>query len=247
MPLDGFDLRADALLLDVDGTLLDIAPTPQSVEVPAELVRTLLALGERTGGALALVSGRPLDDIDRLFHPLEISVVAGHGAELRIAGARAVQLAGSLPAALKRRLQAIADERNGVIAEDKGYAFALHYRLALDRAEEVWEAVGRACAAFQAGSLEILPGKAVIEVKGSAFDKGTGVREIMKLPPFRDRRPIFIGDDVTDQAAVAVMPEFGGLAFSVGREMQGAAGMFGSPDDVRGWLGALARTAATAS
>ncbi len=237
--INGFDLRTGAFLLDIDGTLLDIAPTPQSVEVPPGLLRTLLALSDRTGGALAFVSGRPLDDIDRLFHPSRFSAVAGHGAEMRIGEGPVVQLAGALPASLKRKLHEIADARKGVIAEDKGYAFALHYRLAPEHAEDIWDAVGRACAALPPKSVEILPGKAVIEVKGRAFDKGTGIREIMRLAPFHGRKPIFIGDDVTDQAAFAIMPDLGGLGFSVGREMEGLAGMFDAPQDVRHWLGSL--------
>jgi trehalose 6-phosphate phosphatase len=243
MRVDNFDLQNAAFLLDIDGTLLDIAPTPTSVEVPPTLLRTLMGLSDRTGGAIAFVSGRPLDDIDRLFHPLQMSAVAGHGAEMRVGDATAVQLSGSLPAALKRKLHEIADSRKGVIGEDKGYAFAMHYRLVPEYAEEIWDAVGRACAVLPPQSVEILPGKAVIEVKGCAFDKGTGVREIMKLAPFKGKRPVFIGDDVTDQAAFAVIPELGGVSFSVGREMEGTSGMFGVPQDVRDWLGTLAQTA----
>ena len=247
MQINGFDLRTGAFLLDIDGTLLDIAPTPQSVEVPPELLRVLLALTDRTDGALAFVSGRPLSDIDRLFHPSKFSAVGGHGAEMRVGDGPVVQLAGALPAALKRKLHAIADARKGVIAEDKGFAFALHYRLAPEYAEEIWDAVGRACGAYPAKSLEVLPGKAVIEVKGRSFDKGTGIREIMRLAPFKGRKPIFIGDDVTDQAAFEIMPDFGGLGFSVGREIEGLAGMFDAPRDVRHWLGTLVQTAAAAS
>ena len=83
-------------------------------------------------------------------------------------------------------------------------------------------------------------GKAVVEVKSTAFNKGTGVRELMKFPPFRGRRPIFIGDDVTDEHAFAVLPEFDGLGFSVGRELPALAGMFRTPDDVRAWIYRLA-------
>ena len=175
-----------------------------------------------------------------------MSAIAGHGAEMRVGEAPAVQLSGSLPAVLKRKLYVIADSRKGVIAEDKGYAVAMHYRLVPEYAEEIWDAVGRACAVLLPKSVEILPGKSVIEVKGCSFDKGTGVREIMKLAPFAGKRPIFIGDDVTDQAAFAVIPEIGGVSFSVGREMEGTSGMFGAPQDVRDWLGTLAQTAQVA-
>ena len=104
MLIDNFDLQNGAFLLDIDGTLLDIAPTPTSVVVPPTLRRTLMALSDRTGGAVAFVSGRPLDDIDRIFDPLRMSAVAGHGAEMRVGEGPAVQLSGSLPAVLKRKL-----------------------------------------------------------------------------------------------------------------------------------------------
>ena len=122
------------------------------------------------------------------------------------------------------------------IFEDKGYSLALHYRLAPEQAETVREAVAEACAAYPKSAIEVLPGKAVIEVKSSAFSKGTGIRNLMMHSPFRGRRPVFIGDDVTDEAAFAVLPEFDGVGFSVGRRISGLAGCFVQPDDVRQWL-----------
>jgi trehalose 6-phosphate phosphatase len=137
---------------------------------------------------------------------------------------------------LRRKFAAFAKSLDGIILEDKGYSLALHYRLAPQHAAAVREAVAAACARYPKNSLEILLGKAVIEVKSNAFNKGTGVRELMTFPPFRGRRPVFIGDDVTDEQAFAVLPEFDGLGFSVGRELPGLAGMFARPRDVRAWL-----------
>jgi trehalose 6-phosphate phosphatase len=96
--------------------------------------------------------------------------------------------------------------------------------------------VAAACARFPSDSYEVLPGKAVIEVKPAGFNKGTGIRRLMACPPFRGRQPVFIGDDLTDESAFAVMPEFSGLGFSVGRTVSGLAGSFPSPGDVRDWL-----------
>jgi trehalose 6-phosphate phosphatase len=124
--------------------------------------------------------------------------------------------------------------------EDKGYSLAIHYRLVPERELEVVEQVFHVCRAYPAGTFEILTGKAVIEVKGLGFDKGTAVRRLMKHRPFSGRIPIFIGDDTTDEAAFAVMPDFEGVAISVGRKVPGIAGRFQSPADVRRWLERLA-------
>jgi trehalose 6-phosphate phosphatase len=234
------DLRSSALLLDVDGTLVDIAPTPGQVLVPALLKRSLGRLMERTGGAIALVSGRSIADLDRLFEPMRLTAVGGHGAELRLLEGAGAQWhnAPALGAELKRRLLAIAG--SGVLAEDKGYAVALHYRLAPEREKMVRDAVMAACADPGPVPVEILPGKAVIEIKPAGFNKGTGVRDLMGRTPFAGRTPIFIGDDVTDEAVFAIMPDFDGLSFSVGRQVAGAVNHFDTPADVRAWLEMLA-------
>ncbi len=236
MLIADIDLRTSAILLDVDGTLLDIAATPRDVDVPARLKRALAVLLERTGGAVAFVSGRALDDIDLLFAPLRLATVSGHGAEMRVPGAvPEIRSIAPLPADLRRELVAVAAASEGVVLEDKGYSIALHYRLARTHGDELWDKVVRICAANPT-EVEVLPGKAVIEVKSPTINKGTGVRELMRYPPFRGRRPIFIGDDVTDEAAFAVLPEFTGVGFSVGRAVPGLAGFFPGPSDVRRWL-----------
>jgi trehalose 6-phosphate phosphatase len=235
--IDTIDIRTSALLLDVDGTLLDIAATPVAVEVPPQLKIALGKLCEQTAGATAFVSGRPLVELDRLFDPLRLAAVAGHGAELRVTGGgKPSQYDARIGSDLRGRFAAVAKTLDGVILEDKGYSLALHYRLAPQHAATVRDKVLAACAPYPSNTIEVLPGKEVIEVKSSAFNKGTGVRELMKHPPFRGRRPVFIGDDVTDEAAFAVLPEFGGLGFSVGRNLSGLAGSFSAPRDVRQWL-----------
>jgi trehalose 6-phosphate phosphatase len=234
--LNHIDLSRSAVLLDVDGTILDIAATPDAVVVPRHLCEALIALRERTGGATAFVSGRPLADLDRMFAPLKLPAVGGHGAELRTGEAGEPSRSASIDSDLRRQFAALAQKLDGVLLEDKGYSLALHYRLAPQYAVVLREAVAAACAPYPKNAIEVLLGKAVIEVKFAAFNKGTGIRQLMMVPPFRGRRPIFIGDDLTDDAAFAVLPEFGGIGISVGRRLSGLSGAFHRPDDVRQWL-----------
>jgi trehalose 6-phosphate phosphatase len=231
------DLRKCALLLDIDGTILDLAPAPQEVRVPAELRNTLSRLEDLTGGALALVSGRPLHDIDLIFSPLQLAAVGGHGAELRVVpGGKAVVRGLSLNPVLKRKLAALTELGPGILVEDKDYSLALHYRLAPDKGETLRAAIQEICASAPRGSIEVLPGKLVFEIKMTGINKASAVRELMTYPPFKGRAPIFVGDDTTDESAFAVMPEFNGMGFSVGREVPGTAHCFAGPSDVRRWL-----------
>lgn len=230
-----------AFLLDIDGTLLDLAPTPREVWVPPGLAATLHGLHERTNGALALVSGRSLNDIDLIFAPDPFPAVGGHGAEMRLSidGEAVATHAPPMDQELKRRLAVIARLSPGILLEDKGYSLALHYRLAPHAEKAIYEAVSLIRAELPDAPIEVLPGKCVCEIKPAGFDKATGVRELMRHAPFQGRLPIFIGDDVTDESVFAIMPEIGGLAFSVGRRAEGVAGHFDEPRDVRAWLAGL--------
>ncbi len=234
-------LEECAFLLDIDGTLLELAPTPGEVEVPVGLERMLSTLHDRTDGALALVSGRALNDIDQIFAPMRLPIVGGHGAEMRLSvDSEAVAVhAPPMDKDLKRRFAAIADLSPGILLEDKGYSLALHYRLAPQFERTIYEAVSAIRADLPEAPVDVLPGKAVCEIKHSGFTKATGVIELMKHEPFVGRRPIFIGDDVTDESVFAIMPGLQGLAFSVGRHAQGVDGHFASPREVRAWLATL--------
>src|SRR6476620_5581234 len=234
-------LSESAILLDIDGTLLDLAPTPREVWVPPDLAKTLNRLLARTNGALALVSGRSLNDIDLIFAPEQFPAVGGHGAEMRIsADSEAVAThAPPMDKELKRRLAAIAKLSPGILLEDKGYSLALHYRLAPHAEQAIYAAVSLIRADLPNAPSEVLPGKCVCEIKHSGFTKATGVLELMAHEPFKGRRPIFIGDDVTDEAVFGIMPDLGGLAFSVGRHATGVADYFDEPRDVREWLAHL--------
>lgn len=239
-PFRNPDLDKCALLLDFDGTIVDIAPTPESVEVPASLRRTLARLLHRTGGAVALVSGRSVADLDRFFAPIRLPIVGVHGAELRLLDGAATEKRDpvALEPRLRRALAAL--EGAGVRVEDKGYSIALHYRLVPERAGLIREAVNEICAKSWDPPIEVLPGKAVIEIKHAGISKGNGVRELMTHAPFRGRQPIFIGDDTTDETVFAILPELDGIGFSVGRVIAGLTGHFDAPADVRAWLDELA-------
>src|SRR5450432_3420601 len=237
-----------ALLLDIDGTLLDLAPTPREVWVPPGLAKTLNRLLEKTSGALALVSGRSLNDIDLIFPPEQYPAVGGHGAGIRLStDSEAVAThAPPMDKELKRRLAAIAKLSPGILLEDKGYSLALHYRLAPHAEKAIYEAVSLIRADLPNAPIEVLPGKCVCEIKHSGFNKASGVVELMTHQPFRGRLPIFIGDDVTDESVFAIMPDFGGLAFSVGGRALGVADYFDDPSEVRDWLARLVGDGAAA-
>jgi trehalose 6-phosphate phosphatase len=235
------NFRECALLLDIDGTILDLAPAPQEVFVPAELRNTLARLEDLTGGALALVSGRSLHDIDLIFSPLQLAAVGGHGAELRVVpGGEAVTRARELNPVLKRKLATLTELGPGILIEDKGYSLALHYRLAPDQAETLRAAIEEICTTVRRGSVEILPGKLVFEIKMAGINKAAAVRELMKYPPFKGRHPIFIGDDTTDEPVFPILSQFGGLGFSVGRVVADVNGHFEKPESVRAWLARIA-------
>src|SRR3954451_1416537 len=242
-------LNETAILLDIDGTLLDLMPTPREVWVPPGLAKTLNRLLRRTDGALALVSGRSLNDIDLIFAPEQFPAVGGHGAEMRITGdSEAVAThAPPMDKELKRRLAAIAKLSPGILLEDKGYSLALHYRLAPHAEKAIYAAVSLIRAALPNAPIEVMPGKCVCEIKPSGFTKATGVLELMTHAPFKGRRPIFIGDDVTDETVFAIMPALNGMAFSVGRRAKGVVSHFDEPRDVREWLARLVDDKAVAA
>jgi len=234
-------LGKSALLLDIDGTLLDFAPSPFEVRVPPKLATSLARLLAQTDGALALVSGRSLSDIDRIFAPMLFPAVGGHGAEMRISAESEAVAAHAPPmnADLMRRFAAIAELHAGILVENKGYSLALHFRKAPDAEQAIYDAVSVIRADLPNAPIEVLPGKFVCEIKHSGFTKATGVTELMAHEPFKGRRPVFVGDDVTDETVFAIMPDMKGLSFSVGRRAKGVDGHFHAPSDVRAWLARL--------
>jgi trehalose 6-phosphate phosphatase len=234
------DLRRCAILLDIDGTILDFAPSPRQVSVPAGLRQTLARLASLTGGALALVSGRSIDDIDLIFSPLRFAAIGVHGAEMRTSGDATVKTrAALLSAKLKTALAKVAELVPGVLIEDKGYSVALHYRQSPASEPDVLSAVRSICGDAPQ-EVEILPGKFVVDIKPAAINKGDAVAELMQLAPFAGRHPVFIGDDLTDLSVFDIMPKFGGRAYSVGGISAEVDGHFETPETVRSWLARIA-------
>lgn len=230
------DLAKTALLFDVDGTLIDIGPSPFEVEVSEELKYALARLAEATHGAVALVSGRPIRDIDTLFAPLRLPAIGGHGAETRRAEGARVSRIDDLSEALRRRLIDAAVPGSGIEYEDKGYSVALHYRKAPKQAEPLRRHIAAARAAFPEDKTALLLGKAMFEVKRPDVNKGDAVRAFMTEEPFAGRTPVFLGDDVTDESVFDILPTLGGVGFGVGRHFPNVAGIFPSAAAVRSAL-----------
>jgi trehalose 6-phosphate phosphatase len=232
------DIGRTAFFLDIDGTLLDIAATPHSVDVPQALIEDLDQLYRRSNGALALVSGRTLEDIDRLFAPLKLPAAGAHGTQVRPDPAAPIgHLTRPIPAALRAAFTALAD-RPGMFIEDKEVTLALHYRL-LEEDTLPALPVAQVEAAAAVAGFSLLHGKKVLELKPAGTDKGTALRAFMARPPFQGRVPLFAGDDVTDGYAFAVLEGLGGVGISVGRTFPGAAYRVERPSDLRHWLHGL--------
>jgi trehalose 6-phosphate phosphatase len=233
------DLKTIALLLDVDGTIIDIGPSPTEVQVSDALLESLKRLFGLTGGAVALVSGRPIADLDRLFAPLRLPAIGAHGAEIRVDENKLFYWAKPLPEDLRQRLADAARIGPGIVVEDKGYSLALHYRKAPQQAERLRRHVAASRAAFPGEPTELLLGKAMFEVKRPGVNKGDSICKLMAHSPFNGRVPVFIGDDVTDESVFKVLPEIGGKGFSVSRYFPGLTGIFDNPAHVRDALHTL--------
>lgn len=206
----------DALFLDVDGTLVAFADHPDAVVPADDLPHLLASLAQRLHGALALVSGRPISQLDALLSPLRLAAAGLHGAQLRAtpdADATQGDTAQWLHA-LHEQAMHLAHQHPGMRVEHKGSALALHWRTAPHAADAI-----TAFAQAQIGQLpgvRLQPGNQVIEFVSAAHDKGTAVQALMRTPAFADRRPVFVGDDLTDEAGFAAAMRQGGHGVLVG-------------------------------
>ena len=219
-----------ALLLDLDGTLLDFAPTPMEVIVPPALSATLVRLRDALGGALAVITGRPVEQADSLLPGIIPAVAGEHGGALRPSPGAALQRPNlpTVPAALLEQAGALAAAHPGVLVEQKARGFVLHYRLAPDAGPAV-EAAVKSWIAPIASRFQAMPAHMAWEIRPRGVDKGSAVTAVMALPAFTGRLPVFIGDDVTDEDGMAVARAMGGAGLFVPR-------VFGSPAEVRAWL-----------
>ena len=231
-----------ALFLDVDGTLLDIAATPDAVVVPAGLAKLLGRLSLGLEGALAIITGRRLQDIDTLLAPEKLVAAGVHGAELRTAPGGAIKPAAApIPKALVAELTGMVQGWEGVFAEYKGPGLAIHYRQAPAMQSEIEAALGSFLKSH-ANELVILPGKKLFEVVPAGYSKGTVLTMLAELPSFRGRVPIMIGDDVGDEPAFTAVEKMGGHALKVAGEHFGHAGVdLDGPADVLIWLNGFAK------
>jgi trehalose 6-phosphate phosphatase len=231
-----------ALFLDIDGTLLDLARTPDHVKVPRELLRALERLTDHLSGALAFVSGRSLESIDKLFAPFRPAAIGTHGGEIRgVDGS--VARSQPLPEKVAEVFIGLAENIPGLLLEDKRSALALHYRLAPEARPVLLSAMEKHARLFESEQVHILHGTAVIEARPIGVDKGTAVALLAKQKPFLGRSILFGGDDVTDQDVFRILPQLGGIGFSVGQQFHGADYFFESPLAVRRWLTEMAAEA----
>lgn len=238
-----------ALFLDIDGTLLDLAPTPDAVVVPPGLLQVLDSVSSALDGAVAFVSGRPIEWIDRLFRPLCWPAAGQHGAEIRLTKHDAVQSTVEIPdlGELRTRAAAIAGSIPGVLIEEKSFGIALHYRKVPEQGPALHRCVEAMLRELKS-DLQLLPGKMVIEIKAVAAWKERAVEIFMEVEPFRGRQPVVIGDDTTDEGAFRAAQRRGGHAIQVGPGTSTVASAHvGSPAAVRDWLAGLPETLLRAS
>lgn len=229
-------LASSALFLDFDGTLVELAPTPDAVQVDPGLPTVLAALSARLGGALAIVSGRRIDDLDRFLAPFKPVLAAEHGAILRLADRRLVRARAVDLRSVVEVAAALARAHPGLALEAKSATVALHYRAAPQLEQLCLDTM--TAAIERRPELELLRGKCVVEARPLGIDKGRAITALMAQPPFAGRRPIFAGDDTTDEPGFDVVQAAGGLAIKVGRGATRASRVCDSPQALRAWLAA---------
>ncbi len=226
-----------AFFLDIDGTLLDIARNPQEVRVDCELRSLLLRLAAASADAVALISGRSIADIDRLFAPLRFAAAGQHGAERR--DYRGQTHRSAVPDArlseARARLHELAASIPGLVLEDKGFNLALHYRMAPQHGAHLRRTL-REIVATLGDEFDLQEGKMVLEIKPSGRNKGAVIAEFMQEEPFRGKTPVFLGDDLTDEFGFELVNRLGGHSFKIGAGASSATWRLADAAAVRAWL-----------
>ena len=234
MPLDP---DSTAIFLDVDGTLLDIVNDPASVVADVNLTTLLRSIEARLSGALALVSGRTLEEIDRIFAPAQFTAAGAHGAQTRMPdGQLDTSLADPLPRSATAVLGGFAARHPGLLVEIKDAGAALHYRQAPECETEARELVTSLLTNL-GEEYRLIDGKMVLEIAPRRRDKGEAILRLMSDPVFTRRPPVFLGDDVTDEDGFAAVNGLNGISVRVG-EAKATAALHSLPDtgSVRNWL-----------
>lgn len=236
------DLDRCALFLDYDGTLVDLAPTPGEASADGELRQLLAALHLRLAGALAVVTGRPVADIDGFLVPLRLTVAGLHGLVRRRHDGLLVEapISPGLLTPVREALSGFVLDRPGTMVEDKRLSVALHYRQAPD-AESAALRLAQELAARSGGRLRLQRGKMVAELLPAGHDKGGAIAGLLDQPEFRDRTPVFIGDDVTDEAGFRLVNAVGGVSIRVGSGPTEAGHQLADVAALRRWLTHLVR------
>ncbi|MCC6171077.1 MAG: trehalose-phosphatase [Gammaproteobacteria bacterium] len=231
------------LFLDFDGTLLELAETPDAIRVDPALPALLARAHAALGGALAVVSGRRIDALDALLAPLRLPAAGVHGHERRDANGTIHRMPARRETLepLRRRCAEFVARDPRLLLEDKGEALALHYRRAPELGAEVLAFAARTVDELPEG-FALQPGDRVVEVKSSLFSKGSAVQDFLREPPFAQRQPVAIGDDFTDVDAFRVVEYLGGLSIAVGHRIEGRARLPG-PLQVRRFLEELSELA----
>lgn len=226
-----------AFFLDIDGTLIELVDRPDAVRTDPAIVQLLAGLRAATGGAVALISGRPVAVIDSLFAPLRLPVAGLHGIERRDALGKlhAHSFAAKPLRWAAGHLAASASQHAGLIFEDKGLALALHYRQA-PQLEEVARGIAAAVAKELGEGFELMRGKMVIEIKPGGRDKGAAIEDFLREAPFLGRTPVFVGDDLTDEYGFSMVNRLGGHSFKVGAGKTAARWRLADSVEVRAWL-----------
>jgi trehalose 6-phosphate phosphatase len=221
--------RRSALMLDMDGTLIDLAATPDAVVVQPGLPETLASLRDQLAGALAIVSGRPVETVDQLFGTAPGAIAGEHGGAIRHRAGDPIERADlpTPPPAWLRQAESLVSRYPGALLERKARGFALHYRQA-PQARDIFHDALRALLDTLPG-FELHPAHMLWEVRPLGADKGRAVTALMQRPPFTNRLPIFIGDDVTDEDGMREARRLGGAGYRVDA-------VFKDPDGVRNWL-----------
>ncbi|WP_244532098.1 trehalose-phosphatase [Methylocapsa palsarum] len=214
---------ASAYFLDVDGTLLEIKPRPQDVSADAPLRELLSRLAAGLNGALALVSGRAVDDLDQIFAPCSFPSAGLHGAEIRFADGARSRAESAVMDAARPELRLFAQTHPGLMLEDKGATLALHYRQRPELADEVRAALEKFA---RRPGLAVQEGKMVAELKQAQYEKGTAIEALLAARPFCGRTPVFIGDDLTDESGFDFVNRAGGVTIRVGAVGPTAARFF---------------------
>ncbi|WP_152048028.1 trehalose-phosphatase [Aureimonas psammosilenae] len=231
------DTDRHALFLDFDGTLVAFADDPAAVAIEKPALARLVELSAELGGALAIVSGRRVVDLDRFLSPLRFAAAGVHGLERRAAPEAPTRLLAG-PETLtdvRQELVAAVALHPRLILEDKGTALVLHYRTAPDLEEVASAAMAKAVAGR--GDLLVMKGQAIVEVHPAGMDKGRAVADLMAQAPFAERMPVYLGDDTTDEFALTWVREAGGLSIKVGQAPSAAEFRLRDVAAVHGWLG----------